>query len=83
MNMGSRYFRWGGCFVNHILPSFENVLMVCPFIAFNCAKTSSLYNMTFSLQSSLDVTVFNFFKASQSWSFKVSSRQIYSRLVIL
>jgi hypothetical protein len=81
--MWSRYYEWGGCFVNHILPSFENVLVVCPFIAFNCVKTFSFYNMTFSIPSSLDVKVFNFFKASQSWSFKVSSWEILSRLVIL
>jgi hypothetical protein len=63
--------------------NFENVLMVCPFIGFNCAKTSSLYNMTFSFPSSLDLTIFNFFKASQSWSFKMSSWEIFSKLVVL
>ncbi len=52
----------------HLLKTFR---MSCPYVAFNYVNTFSLCNITFSLPSSLDFHVFNFFKAFKKGSFKV------------
>jgi len=52
---------------------FNTFWVTCPFVIFMYSKTSSHWSVTHFVAFSFELLVFNLFKVSHKWSFKVSS----------